>query len=211
MSDIVAQNGIYRSEDPLFKTFKKIREGRQSNNFNPIAFSILPSGIYMNDENGSLIRSADNGDTWEHLGSKNTYANNINGRAYMVFDSTVIFNNEDNTTFQSSDFKRIQTVNDFDVTLIDFNKLGAYPIYDGQKLDSILSLGNQYVSKDLGKSWANESRTIEGNRLYYFKQGINCDFYFYLSNDKGKTWKNWKLPINFWQPNTSCPQYPGNI
>jgi hypothetical protein len=176
---LTTHTGIYRSEDPLFRTFKKIHQGRVSTVFNPLAFSVLPTGIYMNDVDGSLLRSTNKGDTWEKISDGNTYQKTFNTDNFFVtFDSTVVFNELDNkdVLYQTSDFRNIFPANNFNFSGIDFSTLkninladkdlSGYPFYFGEKVGSTYRLGS-YVSTDSGRSWSIKPIPIDNNVLIY--------------------------------------------
>jgi hypothetical protein len=58
--------GVMRSEDPFFRTYKKIND----KNSGIFGFSVLPTGLYINGNKGELLVSKDKGDTWQ-LKTKN--------------------------------------------------------------------------------------------------------------------------------------------
>jgi uncharacterized repeat protein (TIGR01451 family) len=195
---LISQNGIYRSTDPSFSSYKKIREGRVGSKINPVAFSILPSGIYMNDTDGTLIRSIDKGDTWEKVTNANKYVYPSLNQNFFAFDSTLVFNVDETKSLITKNLTSFSVRSDsFKVNGLNLNNISKFPIYSGLEFGKTIFIDvNQ--SNDNGKTWTSKYpnsliKLRSDSSLLYYLIIDNSRLYpgqmlIVSSKDSGKTW-----------------------
>ena len=191
---IHSNSGIFKSQDAAFKTYKQIfsyrPQGDLLTTFSNSGFSILPSGIYMNGLNNELLRSKDEGDTWQIV-------NNTEG----VIDFTGLINFQDSIWLVNSNRQIINP--------LDFNSYRQYEHNDGSffinsvvnahRIDRDIFFENDnLIFNDSTKKLSELSFRIyafEDNKIASFYRLQSGKYTIDVSTDKGSTFKNNIFPI----------------
>jgi Secretion system C-terminal sorting domain/Domain of unknown function DUF11 len=139
---ISTNKGLFSTKDIYLKNLKKLYPKDETTPTFHSGFSMIKSGWYLNNYKGELIRSVNNGETWDLV-------NNTEGVLRMNYvvelgDSTWLYGSN-GVVFSTKDFKTIQPV----------NKKSEYPVSFVQS-NALFSLNGGaviYRSKDNGTTW----------------------------------------------------------
>lgn len=200
---------IYRTDDCSRSWKEAYRESRGSVEVRSIAINpFQPNFIYALLTNGDLLRSVDNGQSWEVLsrfpgrGEQIVLSPLESGLIYVIMRDSGIFRSVDNG----------QIWDRLDTTFADFPKALEYRRFALHPTDPAviywISTYGILVSSDFGNSWkpmelitAPGSADIYGFGInpknpseMYYTTTIASRSTFYRTDDGGKSWETKKLP-----------------
>jgi uncharacterized repeat protein (TIGR01451 family) len=179
---IFTNKGIFKTTDFSLKNIKKIYPNNDSIGTDISGFSQLPSGWYINNYKGELLRSKDLGESWQMV-------NNTEGvlkiENFYTFNDTLWLKGENKFCFKTKDFKNIEGFNN------NQNIVGeSYSTFQRQNAVFIRGYSWFMRSTDDGNSWQHPLSNFgdisnvkyDSSRIYAFNREV-----FAISNDNGKT------------------------
>jgi uncharacterized repeat protein (TIGR01451 family) len=203
---IKLSNRIYQSDDGYFNNYQRIYPPNLPFNQVLTGFSVMDSVMYLNGNNRTLIKSKDNGQTWETIDD----TKQLTFSKFAFFGENVLFKAANGTFYKSTnDFKTLSSA--------DSSNLIPYKdTYQSLNILPSLKNGNTWLmafpqehdsyrngllrSFDNGVIWdtllfRGEIRSIGYNsKKIYAISSSYSSYYLDISYDNGRTFINSKLP-----------------
>jgi uncharacterized repeat protein (TIGR01451 family) len=213
---IKLSNRIYQSDDGYFNNYQRIYPPNLPFNQVLTGFSVMDSVMYLNGNNRTLIKSKDNGQTWETIDD----TKQLTFSKFAFFGENVLLRASNGAFYQPTQGFKVLTTDSTNLSpnLSIENSMGNLPSL--KKGKTWLMASSNFYSNNIQRSlfrslnngftWdtlflrGEVGQIIQNNKqIFIFSndRSFRNSFYLDVSSDSGRTFINSKLPTIYNYPN----------